>query len=114
MYCLVLCKLDKTYLLRHIIYNVSTDSNISELKKKYYEEYNKIDTDEFYLCADKNEVNELFVKKHITTFFYQRLPTYEVVSFWHVMVKRDKAEKQIENQLMDLLHLYMQGRRDCN
>lgn len=38
--------------------------------KRYYEEYNEIDADEFYLCADKNEVNELFVKKHITTFFY--------------------------------------------
>ena len=33
MYCVVLCKLDKTYLLRHIIYDVLTDSNISELKR---------------------------------------------------------------------------------
>ena len=69
MYCVVLCKLDKTYLLRHIIYDVLTDSNISELKKKYYEEYNEIDTDEFHLYADKSEMNELFVKKHISTFF---------------------------------------------
>ena len=69
MYCVVLCELDKTYLLRHIIYDVLTDSNISELKKKYYEEYNKIDTDEFHLCADKAEVNELFSKKHISIFF---------------------------------------------
>lgn len=69
MYCVVLCKLDKAYLLRHIIYDVSKDSNISEIMKRYYEEYNKIDADEFYLCADKAEVNDLFSKKHISAFF---------------------------------------------
>ena len=64
-----ICKLDKTYLLRHIIYDVSKDSNISEIMKRYYEEYNEIDADEIYLCADKAEVNDLFSKNHISAFF---------------------------------------------
>lgn len=69
MYCVVLCKLDNIYLLRHIICNVSENPKLSEIKRKYYEEYNEIDTDEFYLCADKTEVNELFSRKHINIFF---------------------------------------------
>lgn len=37
--------------------------------KRYYEKYNEIDADEFYLCADKAEVNDLFSKNHISAFF---------------------------------------------
>ena len=69
MYCVVLCKLDKTYLLRHIIYDVSKDSNISEIMKRYYEEYNEINTDKFYLCDDKAAVNDLFSNKNISASF---------------------------------------------
>lgn len=67
--CVVLCKLDEIYLLRHIICNVSENEELSEIKKKYYEDYNEIETDEFHLCADKEEVNKLLSEKSINTFF---------------------------------------------
>ena len=69
MYCVVLCQMNNVYLLRHIICNVSENEELSEIKKKYYEDYNEIETDEFHLCTDKEEVNKLLSEKNINTFF---------------------------------------------
>ena len=67
--CVVLCQLNNVYLMRHIICNVSENEELSEIKKKYYEDYNEIETDEFHLCTDKEEVNTLLSEKKINTFF---------------------------------------------
>lgn len=67
--CVVLCQMNNVYLMRHIICNVSENEELSEIKKKYYEDYNEIETDEFHLCTDKEEVNKLLSEKSINTFF---------------------------------------------
>lgn len=67
--CVVLCQMNNVYLMRHIICNVSENEELSEIKKKYYEDYNEIETDEFHLCTDKEEVNTLLSEKKINTFF---------------------------------------------
>ena len=63
MYCVVVSKfLNDNYMLRHIIYDISQEENISNIKKKYYKDYHKTDTDIFYLCQNWREVDELLKK----------------------------------------------------
>lgn len=40
--CVVLCQMNNVYLMRHIICNVSENEELSEIKKKYYEDYNEM------------------------------------------------------------------------
>lgn len=63
MYCVVINKfLDRKYMLRHIIYDISPEEDMSSIKEKYYKDYYKTDTDIFYLCQNKQEVDELLKK----------------------------------------------------
>lgn len=59
MYCVVINKLKGVYMLRHIIYDINPKDDMSIIKEKYYKEYQKTDTDTFYLCKDKQEMYEL-------------------------------------------------------
>lgn len=59
MYCVVLAKIQNFYILRHIIYDISPEEDLEEVKKKYYADYQKIDTDEFYLCHSKKELDKV-------------------------------------------------------
>ncbi len=63
MYCVVINKfLTSNYMLRHIIYDISPEDDISSIKEKYYKKYCKTDTDTFYLCENKQEMDELLKK----------------------------------------------------
>ena len=65
MYCVVINKfLTSNYMLRHIIYDISPEDDISSIKEKYYEKYCKTDTDAFYLCETKQEMDELLKKSN--------------------------------------------------
>lgn len=63
MYCVVINKfLNRKYMVRHIIYDISPEEDMSSIKEKYYKDYYKTDTDIFYLCQNKQEVDELLKK----------------------------------------------------
>lgn len=63
MYCVVVSEfLSGHYLLRHIIYDIPPDENITSVKRKYYKDYCKTDTDTFYLCQNQQEVEDLLKK----------------------------------------------------
>lgn len=63
MYCVVINKfLNSKYMLRHIIYDISPEENMSSIKEKYYKDYHRTDTDAFYLCQNKQEIDELLKK----------------------------------------------------
>lgn len=63
MYCVVINKfLNRKYMVRHIIYDISPKEDMSSIKEKYYKDYYKTDTDIFYLCQNKQEVDELLKK----------------------------------------------------
>lgn len=63
MYCVVINKfLGGNYMLRHIIYDISPEEDISSIKEKYYKDYCKTDTDTFYLCQSRQEIDELLKK----------------------------------------------------
>lgn len=49
-------------MLRHIIYDISPEEDMSSIKEKYYKDYCKTDTDTFYLCENKQEIDELLKK----------------------------------------------------
>lgn len=38
------------------------DENITSVKRKYYKDYCKTDTDTFYLCQNQQEVEDLLKK----------------------------------------------------
>lgn len=44
-------------MLRHIIYDIPPEEDMSIIKKKYYKDYYKTDTDTFYLCQNKQEID---------------------------------------------------------
>lgn len=63
MYCVVINKfLNRKYMVRHIIYDISPEEDMSSIKEKYYKDYYKTDTDIFYLCQNKQELDELLKK----------------------------------------------------
>ena len=62
MYCVVISKLSGVIMLRHIIYDIPPEEDMSIIKKKYYKDYYKTDTDTFYLCQNKQEIDELLKK----------------------------------------------------
>lgn len=63
MYCVVISKfLNSNYMLRHIIYDISPEEDMSSIKEKYYKDYCKTDTDTFYLCKNQQEIDELLKK----------------------------------------------------
>lgn len=53
-------------MLRHIIYDIPPEEDMSIIKKKYYKDYYKTDTDTFYLCQNKQEIDELLKKNNET------------------------------------------------
>ena len=57
-------------MLRHIIYDIPPEEDMSIIKKKYYKDYYKTDTDTFYLCQNKQEIDEL-LKKNNETMIWQ-------------------------------------------
>lgn len=59
MYCVVLSKIKDIYILWHIIYDVDKNDSLSIIKEKYYANYNKTSTDEFYLCQTKTEISDI-------------------------------------------------------
>lgn len=59
MYCVVINKFLNNYMIRHIIYDISPEEDMSSIKKKYYKNYYKTDTDAFYLCENKQEIELL-------------------------------------------------------
>lgn len=63
MYCVVINKfLTSKYMLRHIIYDISPEEDMSSIKEKYYKVYCRTDTDTFYLCQNRQEIDELLKK----------------------------------------------------
>ena len=54
--------LNSNYMVRHIIYDISPEEDMSSIKEKYYKDYCKTDTDTFYLCESKQEIDELLKK----------------------------------------------------
>ena len=65
MYCVVISKLKGMYVLRHIIYDIAENESIEIVKKKYYKDFYKMDTDEFYICKNKEELNETLKRYHV-------------------------------------------------
>lgn len=59
MYCVVINKFLNNYMIRHIIYDISPEEDMPSIKKKYYKNYYKTDTDTFYLCENKQEIELL-------------------------------------------------------
>ena len=69
MYCVVISKfLNGNYMLRHIIYDIPPEEDMSSIKKKYYKDYYETDTDTFYVCQSQQEIDEL-LKKVIKRWF---------------------------------------------
>ena len=58
MYCVVLCKLDGEYNLRHIIYGIKENEPLESVKEKYYKDFYKMD-DEFFFCKDNSEIKKV-------------------------------------------------------
>ena len=65
MYCVVINKLKGIYMLRHIIYGINPKESMSSIKKNYYKNYCRTDTDTFYLCKNKKEINKLLLMHKI-------------------------------------------------
>ena len=57
MKAVVLNKYKGVYMLRHIIYDIDDTDTVDTIKDKYYESYNRTDTNEFILCDTKENVN---------------------------------------------------------
>lgn len=66
MYCVVINKLKGIYMLRHIIYGINPKESMSSIKKNYYKNYCRTDTDTFYLCKNKKEINKLLLMHKIS------------------------------------------------
>ena len=62
MFCVVLSKIKGTYVLRHIIYDISDGESMTDIQRKYYRDYYETDTDEFHLCGTKAEVAATLAK----------------------------------------------------
>lgn len=73
MYCVVINKLKGIYMLRHIIYGINPKESMSSIKKNYYKNYCRTDTDTFYLCKNKKEINKLLLMHKIFWEKYIRL-----------------------------------------
>lgn len=56
MKAVVLNKYQGFYMLRHIIHDIEDADTIATVKNKYYEAYNRTDTDEFILCDTMEDV----------------------------------------------------------
>lgn len=65
MYCVVINKIKGIYILRHIISNINQKEKIANIKKRYYKDYCKTDTDIFHLCKNKQEINDLLCRYKI-------------------------------------------------
>ena len=53
--------------LRHIIYGIHPTDTIQMIKNRYYKVFKPTDTDKFYLCQSKTEINDTLIKLGLTT-----------------------------------------------
>ena len=58
MTCVVLCKIDGIYYLRHIILGINPTDTIESVREKYYKDFDKLH-DEFFFCKDNAEIKEI-------------------------------------------------------
>ena len=58
MKVVVLNQYQGIYMLRHILHDIKDTDTIDSVKNKYYEVYNRTDTDEFILCG--NTMKDVF------------------------------------------------------
>lgn len=58
MTCVVLCKIDGNYYLRHIILGINQIDTIESVMGKYYKDFDK-SHDEFFFCKDNAEIKEV-------------------------------------------------------
>lgn len=58
MTCVVLCKIDENYYLRHIIHGINPTDTLAGVKAKYYKDFDKLH-DEFFFCKDNAEIKEI-------------------------------------------------------
>lgn len=65
MKAVVLNQWKEIYVLRHIIYDIDPTDTIDVVKNKYYETYNKTDTDKFILCNTMNDVKKILLRHGI-------------------------------------------------
>lgn len=52
--------------IRHIIYDIYSTDTIQTIKDRYYRVFKPTDTDQFYLCQSKKEVNDTLIKLGLT------------------------------------------------
>ena len=58
MTCVILCKIDGNYYLRHIILGINPNDTIESVREKYYKDFDKLN-DEFFFCKDNAEIKEI-------------------------------------------------------
>lgn len=65
MKALVLSKVRGIYMLRHIIYGIDEKETLDEVKRKYYKDYHRTTTDEFFLFHSNEEMNKILLEHGI-------------------------------------------------
>ena len=62
MLCVVLNETKKDlYIVRHII-DTNGEEDLSKIKQEYYNTFHKLEKDEFFLCRNNKEVNEVLLQ----------------------------------------------------
>lgn len=62
MFCVVLNETKKDlYIVRHII-DTNGEEDMSIIKQEYYNTFHKLEKDEFFLCRNNKEVNEVLLQ----------------------------------------------------